>query len=118
VRFSSAVLALPFSLGGNMFTTYGFGVPVPGLPGIDLPRCAEIPNLAKTIETRCLDAQGLIRGINADGSLTPTGTAPSAPTVEAKPFYKKPVFWIAVAGSVVVVGGGAWALTRRRRKAA
>jgi hypothetical protein len=31
------------------------------------------------------------------------------------PFYKKPLFWAAVAGGVVVVGGGAWAISRRRK---
>ena len=33
------------------------------------------------------------------------------------PFYKKPLFWVAVAGGVVVIGGGGYWLVRRRKKA-
>ena len=33
------------------------------------------------------------------------------------PFYKKPLFWVAVAGGVVVVGGGSYFLLRKRRTA-
>jgi hypothetical protein len=35
-----------------------------------------------------------------------------------KPFFKKPLFWIAVAGGVAVLGTGTALLVRRRRKAA
>jgi len=34
------------------------------------------------------------------------------------PIYKKPLFWIAIAGGVVVVGGGSFWLIRRRKKGA
>jgi len=37
-----------------------------------------------------------------------------APPIE-KPFYKKPMFWLAVAGGVVVIGGGGYLIGRRRR---
>lgn len=33
------------------------------------------------------------------------------------PFYKKPLFWVAVAGGVAVVGGGSYFLLRKRRTA-
>jgi hypothetical protein len=34
------------------------------------------------------------------------------------PFYKKPLFWAAIAGGVVVVGGGSYWLIRRRKRSA
>ena len=32
------------------------------------------------------------------------------------PFFKKPLFWVAVAGGVVVIGGGSYFLIRRRKR--
>jgi hypothetical protein len=44
---------------------------------------------------------------------------PETPMIgtEDDPFYKKPLFWAAVAGGVLVVGGGGYALYRRKRAA-
>jgi hypothetical protein len=43
---------------------------------------------------------------------------PQDPNKEGIPLYKKPLFWVAVAGGVVVVGGGGYWIMRRRKKAA
>jgi hypothetical protein len=52
----------------------------------------------------------------------PGGLLTTESDLEAKtgqlPFYKKPLFWGIVAGSVVVIGGGSWLLLRRRKSAA
>jgi hypothetical protein len=43
---------------------------------------------------------------------------PQDPKKEGIPLYKKPLFWVAVAGGVAVVGGGGYWIMRRRKKAA
>jgi LPXTG-motif cell wall-anchored protein len=38
----------------------------------------------------------------------PTSTAPPVP------FYKKPLFWVTVAGGIAVAGGGGYLIFRRK----
>jgi hypothetical protein len=74
---------------------------------------------------RCL--YGDCGGFGQDASDTPppgtvkvgeTGVLPSGVSEIDKPFFKKPLFWIAAIGGVAVVGGGSYWLIRRRRKPA
>jgi len=48
---------------------------------------------------------------------TPPPAPPPATSPRKVPFFETPLFWVAVAGSVVVVGGGVWAISRRRKAA-
>jgi hypothetical protein len=81
------------AFGTCIFGDCGLGVTAPLVekPSVSTP----LPEPAKLTTEKDLEKQ--------------TGTTP---------FYKKPLFWVAMAGGVVVVGGGSYWMIRRRKRSA